>query len=189
MKEIQLNALCKAYGETRVLQQFSRSFPVGQTTVLMGTSGCGKTTLLRLLAGLEQPDSGTLSGVPEKKSMIFQENRLCGEISAFQNLRLCAPQLTRQEADRHFAALLLPPYSAQPVREFSGGMQRRVAILRALLAEYDLLLADEPFQGLDEDTKLRTMEYVKAQTAGKTVILVTHEEDEAAFFGNVFRLQ
>lgn len=183
-----MEAICKAYGEKQVLSGFSASLPLGRTTVLMGPSGCGKTTLLRLLSGLEAPDSGRILGLPEKKSMIFQEDRLCENVSALSNLRLCAPALSRKEGQERLAALGLSDSLRQPVREFSGGMKRRVAILRALCAEYDLLLADEPFKGLDDATRKRTMEYFKMQTAGKTVLLVTHEEAEAAFFGNMIRL-
>lgn len=120
--------------------------------------------------------------------MIFQEDRLCENVGALSNLRLCAPSLSKKEGEKRLAELGLGDSLHQPVREFSGGMKRRVAILRALCAEYDLLLADEPFKGLDEETRLRTMEYFRAQTRGKTVLLVTHEEEEAAFFGNILRL-
>lgn len=188
MKEIKVERLSKAYGEKQVLNNFCAAFPCGATTVLMGPSGCGKTTLLRLLAGLEQPDSGTISNLPEKKSMIFQEDRLCENVGALSNLRLCTPALSKKEGEKRLSDLGLADSLRQPVREFSGGMKRRVAILRALCAEYDLLLADEPFKGLDEETRLRTMEYFRSQTQGKTVLLVTHEEEEAAFFGNVLKL-
>ena len=189
MEKIKLEQLSKAYGDKQVLHDFCAEFPIGQTTVLMGPSGCGKTTLLRILAGLERPDSGTITGLPEQKSMIFQEHRLCENVSALSNLRLIVPSLSRKEGERLLSELGLADSLRQPVREFSGGMKRRVAILRALCAQYELLLADEPFQGLDEETRLHTMEYFKAQTQGKTVLLVTHEEEEAAFFGNVFRLR
>lgn len=189
MDTIKIEQLSKAYGEKPVLQNFCADFPVGETTVLMGPSGCGKTTLLRILAGLERPDSGSITGLPEQKSMIFQEDRLCENVSALSNLRLCAPSLSRKEGEQRLSELGLADSLRQPVREFSGGMKRRVTILRALCAEYELLLADEPFKGLDEETRLRTMEYFKAQTQGKTVLLVTHEEEEAAFFGKVLRLQ
>ena len=188
MEQIKIERLSKAYGEKQVLKDFTAELPAGQICVLMGPSGCGKTTLLRILAGLEQADSGTITGLPEQKSMIFQEDRLCENVSALSNLRLCAPALSRKEGEALLSTLGLADSLRQPVREFSGGMKRRVAILRALCAEYELLLADEPFKGLDEETRLRTMEYFKARTLGKTVLLVTHEEEEADFFGNVLRL-
>ena len=143
----------------------------------MGPSGCGKTTLLRILLGLETADAGTITGLEGRRmSAVFQEDRLCENVSAVSNLRLVNPALSRRAAEAALTELGLGEALSQPVREFSGGMKRRVAILRALLAEFDLLLADEPFKGLDEETKRQTMAYFAEHTRGKTVILVTHEE-------------
>lgn len=182
--------ISKSFGDKNVLKNFSHSFAEGETTCVMGASGCGKTTLLSIVMGLLRPDSGELLGAEHlRKSVIFQEDRLCENISAVANLRLVRPSLTRDEAEVALSRLGLAAEKNQPVREFSGGMKRRVAILRALCAEYDLLLADEPFKGLDESTKQTVMQYFKKQTQGKTVILVTHEQAEAEFFGeNILRL-
>ena len=182
--EIELKNIEKAFGEKVVFRKLSYRCPEGETTCIMGPSGCGKTTLLRLLLGLELPDSGEILGMAgRKKSAVFQEDRLCENVSAVSNLRMVSPHLSHKDGEALFARLGLEDSLHQPVREFSGGMKRRVAILRALSAEYDVLLADEPFRGLDEATKRLTMEYFKKQTAGKTVLLVTHEEQEAEFFG------
>ena len=182
--EVQLNDLSKAFGEKQVLSHLSLRFPEGKVSVLMGPSGCGKTTLLRILMGLEQQDSGTVSGLEDKRlSAIFQEDRLCENVSAASNLRLVRPDLGRKQAEAMLTELGLGEALHQPVREFSGGMKRRVAIARALSAEYDLLLADEPFKGLDEETKHQTMALFAEKTRGKTVIRVTHEEQEAEFLG------
>lgn len=182
--------ISKSFGEKAVLKNFSHSFATGETTCIMGASGCGKTTLLNIIMGLVPPDSGELLGVENlRQSVIFQEDRLCENLSAAANLRLVRPTLTRDEIENVLGRLGLTAEKNQPVREFSGGMKRRVAILRALCAEYDLLLADEPFKGLDEETKLTVMNYFKEQTRGKTVILVTHEQTEAEFFGeNILKL-
>lgn len=181
---VEIKGLCKAYGEKQVLRDLSHRFPEGKTTCIMGASGCGKTTLLRLLMGLELPDSGEIIGIKGKRlSAVFQEDRLCPSLSPTANLRLINPALSRQEAEKNLCALGLSGSLRQPVRELSGGMKRRVAILRALSAEYDLLLADEPFQGLDKDTKRQVMEYFREKTLGKTVLLVTHQEQEAEFLG------
>ena len=180
---IELKHVRKAYGEKKVLSDFSYVFPEGEITCIMGASGCGKTTLLHLLLGLATPDAGEILGMEDrKKSAIFQEDRLVNSISAPANLRLVAPALSRPQAEQLLTELGLGDSLHQPVRELSGGMQRRVAILRALAADYDVLLADEPFVGLDDATKQRTMELFRQRTAGKTVILVTHEEREAEFF-------
>ena len=182
---VELKHISKAYGEKQVLRDFSHLLPEGETTCIMGVSGCGKTTLLRLLLGLEAPDSGEILGMEgKKKSAIFQENRLVDAISAPANLRLVTPSLSRSQAEQLLTDVGLGDSLHQPARELSGGMQRRVAILRALAADYDILLADEPFVGLDDATKQQTMELFRQRTLGKTVLLVTHEEKEAEFFGS-----
>lgn len=181
--ELTVKDLTKRYGETSVLEGFSHTFPEGETTVIMGPSGGGKTTLLRLILGLEAPDGGAVL-LPEgaRFSAVFQEDRLCENVSAVANLRLVRPDLTRPQAEELLHGLGLED-TRQPVREYSGGMKRRVAILRALIAPYDVLVADEPFKGLDEATKERVMTFFREQTRGRTVLLVTHEESEAAWFG------
>ena len=177
---IELKNLNKAFGEKQVLKNLNWTIPEGSTSVIMGPSGGGKTTLLRILLGLEQADSGTVSGLEGKRlSAVFQEDRLCENVSAISNLRLVNPALSRKSAESMLAKLGLGDALRQPVRELSGGMKRRVAIARALCTEYDVLLADEPFKGLDEETKRRTMEFFSESVQGKTVIIVTHDPSEA----------
>lgn len=181
--EIELRNISKSYGEKQVFKGFSHCFPLGNTTCVMGPSGCGKTTLLNLLMGLQAPDSGEITGLAGlKKSAVFQEDRLCENVGAVSNLRLTSPHLSRRDAQAALCALGLSGSLKQPVREFSGGMKRRTAILRALLADFDLLLADEPFHGLDPALKLQSMEYFREKVKGKTAVLVTHDIDEAKFF-------
>ena len=170
---IELREVSKAFGDKQVLQGFSHTFPQGKLTCVMGPSGCGKTTLLSLLLGLE--------GL--KKSAVFQEDRLCENAGAVSNIRLVNPALSKAAAEDMLEELGLGDSLRQPVRTLSGGMKRRVAILRALAAEYDVLLCDEPFKGLDEATKAQVMDYFLGKTQGKTVILVTHDPGEAKFLG------
>lgn len=182
--EIELRDVCKSYGEKKVLDHFSHKFPEGELTCIMGLSGCGKTTLLSLLLGLESPDSGQIFGMEgRKKSAVFQENRLCENTGAVSNIRLVNPSLTKEETEAMLCALGLSDSLRQPVRTLSGGMKRRVAILRALAAEYDVLFLDEPFKGLDTGTKSLVMGYFLGKTKGKTVILVTHDPSEAETLG------
>lgn len=181
---IEIRHLDKSFGEKQIFRDFSCSFPEGETTCIMGPSGCGKTTLLNLLLGLEQPDSGSVSGMAGKKrSMVFQENRLVEGMGPVPNLRLVNPAVTRKEAEEMLRALGLSDSLHQPVRTLSGGMRRRVSILRASAAEYDILFADEPFKGLDEKTKSQVISYFQEKTRGKTVLLVTHDREEAQAVG------
>ncbi len=184
MTDIVINGLCKRYGELVVFDGFSARFAAGRITCLMGRSGRGKTTLLRILLGLESADGGEIEGLPARFSAVFQENRLCEEFSATENVQIAAPHRTREEIRETLSSLLLDGEAQKkPVSELSGGMRRRVAIARALLAEGELLVMDEPFKGLDEETRDTVIAFVKGAVAGRTVILVTHDEADAEALG------
>ena len=114
---------------------------------------------------------------------MFQEDRLCENASAVSNIRLVNPALSKGEAEAMLRELGLGDSLGQPVRTLSGGMKRRVAILRALAAEYDVLFCDEPFKGLDQATKAQVLDYFLARTQGKTVLVVTHDPEEAKSLG------
>ena len=177
---IELVGICKAYGDKRVLGGLDLILAEGEITALMGASGRGKTTVLRILMGLERADSGEILGMEDVRvSAVFQEDRLLERLTAEGNLRFVAEG---EEQLREIPALLSElglGGETEAAATFSGGMKRRLAIARALLADYDLLVLDEPFRGLDEGTKAITMETVRRRSAGKTVLLVTHDEDEA----------
>lgn len=177
---IEIRHLFKSFGGKQVLRDFSFSFPKGETTCILGGSGAGKTTLLHILLGLLPPDRGEILGLAQCRfSAVFQEDRLCMDLTASANIRLVNEALTRPRAAQMLAALGLSD-DPIPVRQFSGGMRRRVAILRALGAEYDLLILDEAFRGLDPETLRRSRRYLKEQTAGKTVLCVTHQPEDVA---------
>lgn len=179
--EIRLEHICKAYGSKQVLRDLSCTFAMGSAACILGSSGCGKTTLLRLIAGLEAPDSGCIHGNEAQKiSAVFQENRLIENLSAEKNILLTARRgFVRADALLLLQELGIAENARKPVRKFSGGMKRRVAIARALAAEFDLLLLDEPFTGLDEASKRQTMEVLLRRAAGRTLICVTHDPQDA----------
>lgn len=184
MKDVVIKNLCKRYGEKTVLNGFSAVIPAGRAFGIMGESGCGKTTLLRILLGLERADGGLIEGLPPRISAVFQEDRLCDEFSAVSNVAIAAPRKTPRAAiEECLSALGLAADLDRPVRELSGGMRRRVAIARALLSEGELLLLDEPFKGLDEETRHSVMAVVRQKTQGRTVVLVTHDEAEITALG------
>lgn len=184
MENITLTNLCKSYGGNQVLKDFSAVICAGEVTCVMAPSGRGKTTLLRILMGLEQPDSGVVHGLKGlRSSAVFQEDRLCENLSPVSNIRLVCPRRRHQHITAALGAVGLSGCAAQPVRELSGGMRRRVALLRAMMADYDILFLDEPFKGLDTETKAAVIEYTRQQIAGKTVLLVTHDREEAQALG------
>lgn len=176
--------ISKAFGGNRVLDGFSHVFRGGSVTAVTGPSGCGKSTLLAVLMGILPPDSGSVTR-PERISAVFQENRLCENLTASANIRLVTgKRYSRGEIAAELAAIGLAGCENKPARELSGGMKRRAALLRALLAEYDALFLDEPFKGLDAETKRSVMEYCKRKTSGKTVVLVTHDPEERDLIAN-----
>lgn len=179
---IKLANITKKFDDKLVLDQFGHDFKVGKTTCIMGASGSGKTTLLRIMMGLESPDDGQVEGLQHlKKSVVFQEDRLCENLTVARNIKMASQTaLTMEQILDVIKEVGLPADCIkQPVDQLSGGQKRRVAILRALVAEYDILFMDEPFKGIDLETKTRVMQYVKEMTQGKTVIFVTHDEMEA----------
>ena len=190
MQNIVIRGLSKAFDGKQVLRDFSAVLPAGQVSGLMAPSGAGKTTLLRILMGLETPDRGTITGLQGLRlSAVFQEDRLCENLNPVSNLRLVTPTLSQSAAEEALTAVGLTDCLHQPVRELSGGMRRRVAILRALLAEYDLLFLDEPFKGLDRETKDVVMADTRRRCDGRTVLFVTHDPTELEAMGAVQRLE
>lgn len=173
-----------SYGEKEVFHDLSIAFPKGQASAVMGKSGRGKTTLLRMIAGLlpVKPECIRYATEPAACSFVFQENRLVEQIGVLGNLRMVNATLTASRLRQCLLEIgLAPEYLHKEAGKLSGGEQRRIAILRALLARYDILLLDEPFTGLDGDTKNLMLEYMKKHTVGKTVILVTHEREDALY--------
>lgn len=178
--EIVAKDICKSFGEKRVLESFSYTFRDGSFTAVMGPSGCGKSTLLAILMGTLPADSGeVLPSGSFRRSAVFQENRLCENLTAGGNIRLVTgKKYSADDIAAELAALGLDDCENKPVKELSGGMKRRVALLRALLADYDVLFLDEPFKGLDEVTKDLVIDRVRTKTSGRTVIMVTHDITE-----------
>ena len=171
--------ITKAFDGQTVLNGFSARLEKGRHYCLMGASGSGKTTLINLLLGLIKPDSGSIRRAPDlKMSAVFQEDRLLEQMTAAANVALVSKAPAAQ-IEQLLLQLGIPAESLpQPVSAYSGGMKRRVALARALLAEYDVLFLDEPYKGLDEETRQTVMQIVQACTRDKTVLLITHDKAE-----------
>lgn len=184
MNGIEVRNLYKSYEKNAVLRGVSLDIPLGQVTCLTAPSGSGKTTLLRILLCLEKADSGSVAGMEGlRAAAVFQEDRLIEQMDAFSNVLLACPALSMRTLEREMAAMQLSDCGARRACELSGGMRRRVALLRALLSEWDFLALDEPFGGLDEDIRNTVMAQTLRLIRGRTVLLVTHDLREAEGLG------
>ena len=181
---MKIQHLCKSFDGKVVLDHVSLTLESGGTACLMAPSGRGKTTLLRCIAGLETPDSGQITDLPERRAYVFQEDRLCDGFSAVDNIRLVTGKaLGEGEIRRHLEELGLAGSLDQPVRELSGGMRRRVVISRAVCFGADLLLLDEPFKGLDDEARQQTAGYILRHRGAAAILCVTHDREDAAALG------
>ena len=178
-----------SYGDEPVLIDFSLSLPKGRRVAVMGESGRGKTTLMRLILGLVKPDSGTIEREPdERPATVFQEDRLLPWYTALKNVELTA--VDEGESQRLLADMELGDCMGKLPKELSGGQQRRAAIARALAYKGAPLLLDEPFKGLDPEMRERIADRILARADGAAILLITHDEKEAELLkcGEIIRL-
>lgn len=180
---ILIENLTKQYGDRCVLNNFSLSLQEGEKLAIMGESGRGKTTLLRIIAGLETPDAGSLTGFDQNEiAYVFQEPRLFVSLSVIKNLMVVSTQPskeTKRKAKELLACVGLSEDASKYPTELSGGMKQRLALARAFMLDRPILLLDEPFSALDQDTRDAMIRFVKERAKNKTVILVTHDQKDA----------
>ena len=172
--------------EIPVLNGINLSLPAGRITVILGQSGCGKTTLLRLTGGLETADSGEIRWESaHKTAFVFQEPRLMPWLTVWENVVF---GLSKKETDPgKIEAVIrtvgLSGFEKAYPSQLSGGMQQRVAIARALAYDAPVLLLDEPFRGLDAALRQRVTALVADAARAKTLVLATHDAADAAALG------
>ena len=183
--EILVEQVCRSFGEKHVLRDVSFRVPEGGTLVLTGESGSGKTTLLRILLGLDKADSGSVrfgERAPQSFGVVFQEDRLVETCSALENVRMILRNTSSRPSDDEIRSALLellPEESlALPIAKFSGGMKRRLAVVRAMLSDGEVLLMDEPLTGLDEENRAKVLRFIAAHQNGRPVIFTAHEMDD-----------
>ncbi|UWU75969.1 ABC transporter ATP-binding protein [Bradyrhizobium huanghuaihaiense] len=173
--------LCRAYGSRVVIENLNLRIERGEFVALLGESGCGKTTLLRALAGLDPIDGGRIAA-PHRPAVVFQEHRLLPWDTLWRNVALGLQAAdARERAAAALAEVGLGDRLDDWPRNLSGGQAQRVALARALVQEPELLLLDEPFAALDALTRIRMHDLVRELVATHRpgVLLVTHDVDEA----------
>ena len=175
---IKLTDVSLKYDEKIVLNRFNLTLPKQGLVCFFGPSGCGKTSLLRILAGLTASDSGEVSGIAGlKPAVVFQENRLLPWLTALENVTLVLPEAKIAQAQYWLEQVELGAEAAKLPAELSGGMQRRIALARALAYGGDMLLLDEPFTGLDSALAKRLLHLIAENYRGKLVVMITHDKD------------
>ena len=186
---IDLSNVCFSYNkgvDEELINDLNLHIHAGDRVCIMAPSGTGKTTLLNLITGGLKPDSGIVSfevdtGDGVNISMVFQEDRLCSEYTAAYNIELGLRRGCRKTdlIQSHLEQLGMGESIFADVKELSGGMKRRVAIVRAVMSPSRVLILDEPFASLDEELKDRTAEYIIENLNGRTLVVVSHDEKDA----------
>ena len=182
---LELDRISVAFGGKAVLSDCSLSMEAGDRIALMGPSGCGKTTLLRVALSLQVPDAGIVRIKTRRLAAVFQEPRLLPWRTAAENVNavLSDRAQTMPTALRWLEQMELSDASKLYPGELSGGMQQRVSLARALAAEPELLILDEPFRGLDAELYRRVLHLTGEAMQGAALLLATHSEEEACALG------
>jgi NitT/TauT family transport system ATP-binding protein len=193
---VSVQNISKNYGDVEALRDMSLEFPRGQLTSLLGPSGCGKTTLLKIIAGLLEPTSGhvevngiNVSGPGPDRAFVFQDFALLPWATVLKNvafglqMRGVAASEREAIAERYIKSVGLAGFENSYPHELSGGMRQRVGLARALSVDADVLLMDEPFSAVDEQTRRKFQEDLLSlvRDENKTFIFVTHSIEEAVY--------
>lgn len=179
-EELLISHVSKSFGENIVLNDFSAEFYTG-FNLLSGSSGVGKTTLLRIIAGLESMDDGMIFGAYGNMTFMFQEDRLLPWLSATENIScIMDKSIPKEEISVLLSDLMIEKEDQLKYpSELSGGMKRRVSLARAIIyaAHFggNIVLLDEPFKGLDPDTMHKVISVCREYLSDKIVIVVSHE--------------
>ena len=188
---IEISNLSKHFfiGERRidVLRELSLKIKKDKITVILGRSGCGKTTLLRLVAGLESISQGEIKFKEQAKiGFVFQEPRLMPFLNVYENIvfPLKKHEIEATKIDSLISMIGLSDFKFAAVSQLSGGMSSRVSLARVLAYEANLILMDEPFAALDAFTRASMQAEILKIKAGKTILFVTHNIDEALFLAD-----
>ena len=180
--DIVLENIYKEFKDKCIFERANYIFKDKNISFILGPSGVGKTTLLKILMGLETIENGKIKGIDNRKiSAVFQEDAFCEEMSCINNIRLVRRNIDREKLENYFKKMDMLDYIDRPVKNLSGGMKRRLAIIRAMAYNGDTYIMDEPFKGLDEETKKTVIDFLLENIREKTVIIVTHDLEEVEY--------
>ena len=184
---IQLENICKSVSGQQILKDINWQIASEDCWLLTGPSGSGKTMLLRLILGLEKPDSGSVNLLGDYKyanvnaGVVFQEDRLCEQFSAVENVAMVNERLSETVAAEELSRFLPQDRQTVPVCELNETERRLVVMIRACIIPSDLLLLDEPFRGMDSDLRSRAITYIRDKAGHKGIVFVQRDESGLEF--------
>ena len=184
---IQLENICKSVSGKQILKDINWQIASEDCWLLTGPSGSGKTMLLRLILGLEKPDSGSVNLLGDYKyanvnaGVVFQEDRLCEQFSAVENVAMVNERLSETVAAEELSRFLPQDRQTVPVCELNETERRLVVMIRACIIPSDILLLDEPFRGMDSDLRSRAITYIRDKAGHKGIVFVQRDESGLEF--------
>ena len=184
---IQLENICKSVSGQQILKDINWQIASEDCWLLTGPSGSGKTMLLRLILGLEKPDSGSVNLLGDYKyanvnaGVVFQEDRLCEQFSAVENVAMVNERLSETVAAEELSRFLPQDRQTVPVCELNETERRLVVMIRACIIPSDILLLDEPFRGMDSDLRSRVITYIRDKAGHKGIVFVQRDESGLEF--------
>ena len=184
---IQLQDICKSVSGQQILKDINWQIASEDCWLLTGPSGSGKTMLLRLILGLEKPDSGSVNLLGDYKyanvnaGVVFQEDRLCEQFSAVENVAMVNERLSETVAAEELSRFLPQDRQTVPVCELNETERRLVVMIRACIIPSDILLLDEPFRGMDSDLRSRVIAYIRDKAGHKGIVFVQRDESGLEF--------
>ena len=190
MPDIILTNISKSYGDKSILKDFSLTVKENSICIITGDSGCGKTTLLRIISGLDTDYTGEIVGIsPSDCAFVFQEYRLFPTLSALDNVALTAKGEKEEKRDIAKKILFDLKFNESDLyklpSELSGGMKQRVSLARALASDRPVMLFDEPTKELDKSLRQELYEIIKKLSKNKTVIMVSHLTEDVKELSSV----
>ena len=176
---IKIKNLCKEFNNKTILDNISFDIKEKGITAIMADSGIGKTTIINLMLGFIKSDGGEIENLPDKISVVFQEDRLLEWLTPLKNIQICE-NIDKTKIDDLFKKFKID--NSKKVCKLSGGMKRRIAIIRAILYKSHFIILDEPFKGLDDSIKKIVMDIILEESEHRPIFFITHNIDEIEYF-------
>ena len=184
---IQLQDICKSVSGKEILKNINWEIGSDDCFLLTGPAGSGKTMLLRLILGLEKPDSGSVNLLGDYKyaninaGVVFQEDRLCEQFSAIENVAMVNERLSERVAEEELVRFLPEERLTVPVCELNETERRLVVMIRACIIPSDILLLDDPFRSMDADLRSRVTAYIRDKAGHKGIVFVQRDDSGLEF--------